>query len=144
MSVKRMDHVGYVVEDLPAAIAFFEELGLELEGEATVEGDWADKIVGLDGMRADIAMMRTPDGHGRVELSTFITPPLHGKAPRAPENAPGIPRMTFVVDAVEDTLERLRPHGAELVGELVQYDIYRYCHIRGPEGVIIGLSEELR
>ena len=145
MTVHRMDHVGVVVEDLAAAVAFFLELGLELEGEATVEGEWADQLLGLDGVRADIAMLRTPDGHGRIELSTFHSPPATSSAPRAPENTPGIPRLTFVVEAVDDALERLRAHGAELVGEVAQYeDIYRYCHIRGPDGIIIGLVEELR
>jgi catechol 2,3-dioxygenase-like lactoylglutathione lyase family enzyme len=144
MTVHRMDHVGVVVEDLAAAIAFFVELGLELEGEATVEGEWADKLIGLDGVRADIAVMRTPDGHGRVELSTFNSPVSTTTAPRAPVDTPGIPRLTFVVDAVDDVLDRLRPHGAELVGEVAQYeDIYRYCYVRGPDGVIIGLAEEL-
>jgi catechol 2,3-dioxygenase-like lactoylglutathione lyase family enzyme len=133
MTLKRMDHVGVVVEDLAAAIAFFVELGLELEGETTVEGEWVDQLVGLDGVRAD------------VELSTFHSPVATGIAPRAPMNTPGIPRLTFVVDAVDDVLDRLRPHGAELVGEVAQHeDIYRYCYVRGPAGVIIGLVEELR
>jgi catechol 2,3-dioxygenase-like lactoylglutathione lyase family enzyme len=145
MTVHRMDHVGVVVEDLAAAIAFFVELGLELEGEATVEGEWADKLIGLDGVRADIAVMRTRDGHGRVELSTFNSPVSTTTAPRAPVDTPGIPRLTFVVDAVDDVLDRLRAHGAELVGEVAQYeDIYRYCYVRGPAGIIIGLLEELR
>ncbi len=144
MTVSRMDHVGVVVEDLAAAIAFFVELGLELEGEATVEGEWADRLIALDGVRTDIAMLRTPDGHSRVELSTFQRPVADASAPRAPVNVPGIPRLTFVVDAVDDVLERLRPHGAELVGEVAQYeDIYRYAYTRGPAGVIIGLVEEL-
>jgi catechol 2,3-dioxygenase-like lactoylglutathione lyase family enzyme len=145
MTVHRMDHAGVVVEDLAAAIAFFAELGLELEGETTVEDEWVDQLTGLDGVRADLAFLRTPDGHGRVELSTFHTPVATGTAPRAPINTPGIPRLTFVVDAVDDTLDRLRPHGAELVGEVVQYrDIYRYCYIRGPASIVIGLVEELR
>ena len=145
MTIHRMDHVGVVVEDLAAAVAFFLELGLELEGETTVEGEFADQLIGLDGVRADIAMLRTPDGHGRVELSTFHTPVANSGAPRAPVNTPGIPRLTFVVDAVDDVLDRLRPHGAELVGEVTQYeDIYRYCYVRGPAGIIIGLVEELR
>ena len=117
MTSYRMDHAGVVVEDLAAAIAFFVELGLELEGEAAVEGEWVDQLVGLDGVRADIAVVRTPDGHGRVELSTFHTPVATSIAPRAPMNTPGIPRLTFVVDAVDDVLDRLRAHGAELVGE---------------------------
>jgi catechol 2,3-dioxygenase-like lactoylglutathione lyase family enzyme len=144
MTIHRMDHVGVVVEDLAAAIAFFVELGMELEGEAALEGEWVDQLVGLDGVRADLAVVRTPDGHGRVELSTFHTPVATTITPTAPVNTPGIPRLTFVVDAVDDVLERLRAHGAELVGKVVQYeDIYRYCYIRGPDGVILGLVEEL-
>ena len=144
MTIYRMDHVGFVVEDLAAAVAFFVELGLELEGEASVEGAWVDQLVGLDGVRADIAFVRTPDGHSRVELSTFHAPVATGTAPRAPVNTPGIPRLTFAVDAVDDVLDRLRAHGAELVGELAQYEnYYRYCYVRGPEGVIIGLVEKL-
>jgi len=140
-----MDHAGVVVEDLAAAVAFFVELGLELEGETTVEGEFVDQLVGLDGVRADLAFVRVPDGNGRVELSTFHTPAATASAPKAPVNTPGIPRLTFVVDAVDDVLGRLRPHGAELVGEVAQYeDIYRYCYVRGPAGVIIGLVEELR
>jgi catechol 2,3-dioxygenase-like lactoylglutathione lyase family enzyme len=140
-----MDHVGVVVEDLPAAVAFFVELGLELEGEATVEGAWADQLLGMDGVRADIAVVRTPDGHGRVELSTFRTPAPTSGPPRAPMNTPGIPRLTFVVDTVEGVLDRLRAHGAELVGEVAQYgDVCRYGYVRGPAGVMIGLVEELR
>ena len=145
MAILRMDHVGVVVEDLAAALAFFVELGLELEGEAAVGGDWADQLLGLDGVRADIAVVRTPDGHTRVELSTFRTPVATSTAPRAPMNTPGIPRLTFVVDAVDDVLYRLRAHGAELVGEVAQYEeIYRYCYVRGPAGVVIGLVEDLR
>jgi catechol 2,3-dioxygenase-like lactoylglutathione lyase family enzyme len=141
----RLDHTGVVVEDLAAAIAFFLELGLELEGETTVEGEWVDQLVGLDGVQADMAFLRTPDGSGRVEVSAFRTPPATSAAPRAPVNTPGIPRLTFVVDAVDDVLDRLRPHGAELVGEVAQYeDIYRYGYVRGPDGIIIGLVEELR
>jgi catechol 2,3-dioxygenase-like lactoylglutathione lyase family enzyme len=145
MTIHRMDHVGVVVEDLAAAIAFFVALGLEREGEAAVEGAWVDQLLGLDGVRADLAVMRTPDGHGRVELSTFRSPVATSSAPRAPMNTPGIPRLTFAVDAVGDVLDRLRPHGAELVGEVAQYgDIYRYCYVRGPDGIVIGLVEELR
>ena len=145
MTVSRLDHTGFVVEDLAAAIAFFVELGLELEGETTFEGEWVDQLVGLDGVRADLAFLRIPDGHGRVELSTFHRPPATGGAPRAPVNTPGIPRLSFVVDDVDDSVQRLRPHEAELVGQVAQYDdIYRYCYIRGPAGVIIGLVEELR
>jgi catechol 2,3-dioxygenase-like lactoylglutathione lyase family enzyme len=145
MTVYRMDHVGVVVEDLAAAVAFFVELGLEPEGETTVEGEWVDQLVGLDGVRADLAFLRTPDGHGRVELSTFHTPVATSGAPKAPVNVPGIPRLTFAVDSVDDVLARLRTHGAELVGEVAQYeDFYRYCYVRGPAGVIIGMVEELR
>jgi len=145
MTVHRMDHAGVVVEDLAAAVAFFVELGLELEGETTVEGEWVDQLVGLDGVRADLAFLRIPDGAGRVELSTFHTPVASSAPPRAPVNTPGIPRLTFVVDAVDDVFGRLRAHGAELVGQVTQYeDIYRYCYVRGPAGVIIGLIEELR
>lgn len=144
VTVHRLDHVGVVVEDLPAAIAFFLELGLELEGEATVEGDWVDRLIGLDGVRADMAVVRTPDGHGRVELSTFHRPVAERSAPRAPVNVPGIPRLTFVVDDVDEVLARLQAHGAELVGEMAQFgDTLRYCYVRGPAGVIIGLVEEL-
>lgn len=144
MTIYRMDHVGVVVEDLAAAIAFFVELGLELEGETSVEGQFPDDLLGLEGVRADIAVVRTPDGHGRVELSTFHSPATTSTAPRTLVETPGIPRLTFVVDAVHDVLGRLRAHGAELVGEVAQYrDIYLYCYIRGPEGIIIGLVEEL-
>ncbi|MGY1663689.1 VOC family protein [Geodermatophilus sp. SYSU D00705] len=145
MTVYRMDHAGVVVEDLAAAIGFFVDLGLELEGETAVERTWVDQLVGLDGVRADLAFLRTPDGRGRVELSTFSAPTATSGAPWAPIDTPGIPRLTFAVDAVDDVLARLRPHGAELVGEVAQYgDAYRYCYVRGPAGVVIGLVEELR
>ena len=144
MTVIRMDHAGYGVEDLEAAIAFFVELGLELEGQATVEGAWADQLIGLTDMRANIAMLRTPDGHSRVELSTFERPVATNPSPSPPVNVPGIPRLTFFVDDVNDTFDRLRPHGAELVGEIAEYeDIYRYGYVRGPAGVIIGLCQDL-
>ena len=144
MAVQRMDHVGVVVEDLTAAIAFFVELGLELEGEASVEGEWADRLIGLDGVKTDIAMLRTPDGRSRVEVSAFRNPTTSAKAPVAPVNVPGIPRLTFVVDDVKDVFERLLPHGAELEGEVVRYEDYcLYCYVRGPDGIIIGLVEEL-
>jgi catechol 2,3-dioxygenase-like lactoylglutathione lyase family enzyme len=144
MSVKRMDHAGIVVEDLQAAIAFFVELGLELEGETTVEGEAADKLIGEDGVRADIAMLKTPDGHSRVELSTFHTPVATAGTTTEPVNTPGIPRLSFVVDSVDDDVNRLRPHGAELVGEVVEFeDVYRYGYVRGPGGVIVGLVEDL-
>ena len=145
MTIIRMDHVGYVVEDLEAAVAFFVELGLELEGETTVGGEWADRLIGLDGVRADIAFLRTPDGIGRVEVSTFQSPVTTTGAPRAPVNVPGIPRITFFVDDVDAIFDRLRPHGAELVGEVAQYeDIYRYAYVRGPAGVIVGLCQDVR
>lgn len=146
MTLKRMDNVLIVVEDLKAAVAFFAELGMELEGETTVEGPWADKVVGLKGVRSDIAMMRTPDGHGRVELSKFHTPPaIRTEARDAPSNALGMRRIMFAVDDVDDVVDRLRSrHGAELVGEIAQYENqYRLCFLRGPEGVVIGLAEEL-
>src|SRR3712207_2189985 len=145
MAIQRMDNVLIVVEDLDAAIAFFAELGMELEGETQVEGPSVDRTVGLEGVRADIAMMRTPDGHGRVELSRFHTPPAVRAEPEsAPSNALGIRRIMFAVDDIEDVVARLRRHGAELVGEIAQYeDIYRLCFVRGPEGIIIGLAEQL-
>jgi catechol 2,3-dioxygenase-like lactoylglutathione lyase family enzyme len=144
MTVHRLDHVGIVVEDLPAAIAFFVELGLELEGEATVEGEFPDRLIALDGVQADIAMLRTPDGHGRVEVSAFRAPKATAGPPRAPVNVPGIPRLTFVVDSVDEVFARLRPHGGELVGEITEYDdVYRYGYVRGPAGVILGLVQEL-
>jgi len=140
-----MDNVLVVVEDLGAAKAFFAELGMELDGETSVEGEWVDRVIGLDGVRADIAMMRTPDGHGRVELTKFHTPPAVRTEPdRAPANTLGIGRIMFAVDDVDDVVGRLRSHGAELVGEIVQYeDIYRLCYVRGPEGIVIGLAERL-
>ena len=142
--LKRMDNVGIVVDDLKAAIAFFVELGLELEGETTVEGRWVDRCVGLDGVRSDIAMLRTPDGRGRLELSKFHAPPATTAQPNAPVNTLGMGRIMFAVTDIEDVLARLRTHGAELVGEVVQYeDSYRLCYVRGPEGIVIALSEEL-
>jgi catechol 2,3-dioxygenase-like lactoylglutathione lyase family enzyme len=145
MTVQRMDNVLIVVEDLEAAKAFFAELGLELEGETQVEGPWVDQVVGLDDVRADIAMMRTPDGHSRVELSRFHTPPAVRAEPEsAPSNALGIRRIMFAVDDIDDVVARLRGHGAELVGEIAQYeDVYRLCFVRGPEGIVIGLAEQL-
>jgi catechol 2,3-dioxygenase-like lactoylglutathione lyase family enzyme len=145
MSLQRMNNVLIVVEDLEAATAFFAELGMELEGETQVEGPWVDSTVGLDDVRADIAMMRTPDGHGRVELSRFHTPPAVRAEPEtAPANALGIRRIMFAVDDVDDVVARLRNHGAELVGEIAQYeDLYRLCFLRGPEGIIIGLAQQL-
>ena len=145
MTLQRMDNVLIVVEDIEAAKAFFAELGMELEGQTTVEGPWVDRTVGLSDVRADIAMMRTPDGHGRVELSQFHTPPAVRTEPEdAPANALGIRRIMFAVDDIDDTVARLRSHGAELLDEIAQYqDIYRLCFLRGPEGIIIGLAEQL-
>src|SRR4051794_29011001 len=145
MTLQRMDNVLIVVEDLEAATAFFAELGMELEGQTQVEGPWVDSTVGLDGVRADIAMMRTPDGHSRVELSKFHTPPAVRVEPQsAPSNALGIRRIMFAVEDIDDVVARLRRHGAELVGEIAQYkDMYRLCFVRAPEGFVIGLAEEL-
>jgi catechol 2,3-dioxygenase-like lactoylglutathione lyase family enzyme len=145
MTLQRMDNVLIVVEDLEAAKAFFTELGMELEGEGQVEGPSVDSVVGLEGVRADIAMMRTPDGHGRVELSRFHTPPAVRAEPRdAPSNALGIRRIMFAVEDIDDVVARLRGHGGELVGEIAQYeDAYRLCFMRGPEGIVIGLAEQL-
>jgi catechol 2,3-dioxygenase-like lactoylglutathione lyase family enzyme len=139
-----MDHVGVVVEDLAAATAFFVELGLELHGEGSVEGDWVDRVVGLDGVHSDIAMLETPDGHGRVELTKFHSPPAQGGERHAPPNALGIRHLTLEVDDVDDAVARLRAHGAELVGEVERYkDIYRLCYVRGPEGIIVELAERI-
>src|SRR5919112_1547305 len=145
MTIQRMDNVLIVVEDLEAAKAFFTELGMELEAETTVEGPWADRVVGLEGVRSDIAMMRTPDGHGRVELSKFHTPPaVRAEPENAPANTLGMRRIMFTVDDVDDVVARLRSHGGELVGEIAHYDDkYRLCFLRGPEGIIIGLAEQL-
>jgi catechol 2,3-dioxygenase-like lactoylglutathione lyase family enzyme len=145
MTIERMDNVLIVVADLEAAKAFFTELGMELEGETQVEGPWVGRTIGLDDVRADIAMMRTPDGHGRVELTTFHAPPAVPSEPRnAPANTLGIRRIMFAVDDVDEVVARLRNHGAELVGEITQYDdVYRLCFVRGPEGIIIGLAQEL-
>jgi catechol 2,3-dioxygenase-like lactoylglutathione lyase family enzyme len=139
-----MDNVGIVVDDLPATIAFFGELGLELEGRATVEGEWAGRVTGLRDQRVETAMMRTPDGHGRIELSRFLAPPIVADHRNAPVNALGYLRVMFAVDDLDDTLTRLREHGAQLVEEVVQYeDVYRLCYIRGPEGILIGLAEQI-
>jgi catechol 2,3-dioxygenase-like lactoylglutathione lyase family enzyme len=144
MTIQRMDNVGIVVDDLKAAIAFFAELGLELEGETTVEGRWLDRVVGLDGVRSDIAMMRTPDGHGRLELSKFHTPPATAAEPNAPVNRLGMGRIMFAVTVIQDVLARLQARGAQLVGEVVQYeDEYLLCSVRGPEGIVIALAEQL-
>jgi catechol 2,3-dioxygenase-like lactoylglutathione lyase family enzyme len=144
MTIQRMDNVLVVVDDLEAAKAFFVELGMELEGQATVEGPSVDRLVGLDGVRSDIAMMRTPDGHGRIELDKFHTPPARNTDPNAPVNTLGIRRIMFAVDDIEAVLARLQAHGAELVGEVVQYeDKNRLCYVRGPEGIMIALAEQL-
>jgi catechol 2,3-dioxygenase-like lactoylglutathione lyase family enzyme len=145
MTIQRLDNVLIVVDDLEAAKAFFAELGMELEGEITVEGPWVDQTVGLNGVRATNAMMRTPDGHGRIELSKFHTPAaVRAEPANAPANTLGIGRIMFAVDDIDDVVARLRNHGGELVDEIVQYeDIYRLCFLRGPEGIIIGLAEEL-
>src|SRR4051812_35090288 len=145
MTIQRMDNVLIVVEDLEAAKAFFVELGMELEGETTVEGPWVDSVVGLKGVRSDIAVMRTPDGHGKVELSKFHSPPAVKAEPESASNTLGIGRIMFAVEGIDEVVARLEKHGAELVGEIAQYeDIYRLCYMRGPEGIIIGLAEELR
>ena len=144
VTVQRMDNVGIVVESLDTTIAFFAELGLELEGRATIEGEWAGRVTGLGDQHVEIAMMRTPDGHSRLELSRFLTPPPIADHRNAPVNALGYLRVMFAVDDLDDTLARLREHGAQLVGEVVQYeDVYRLCYIRGPEGLLIGLAEQI-
>lgn len=144
MAVKRMDNVGIVVENLDAAIAFFIELGLELEGRSPIEGAWADGVTGLPGMRVEIAMMRTPDGHSRLELSRFDAPPIAADHRTAPVNSLGYLRVMFAVDDLDDTLTRLTGLGAKVVGEVVNYEnIYRLCYIRGPEGILIGLAEQV-
>ena len=143
MPVQRMDNVGIVVDDLPATIAFFRELGLDLEGQATIEGDWAGRVTGLPDMRVEMAMMRTPDGHSRLELTKFHTPAAIGDAPSAP-NTLGIRRIMFAVEGIHDVVARLQAIGAELVGDLVQYeDSFRLCYVRGPEGILVALAEQL-
>lgn len=144
MTVKRMDNVGIVVASLDAAISFFTELGLEFEGRATIEGEWAGRVTGLCDQRVEIAMMRTPDGHSRLELSRFLTPPAVADHRKTPVNALGYLRVMFTVEDIDDTLTRLRRHGAQLVGEVVQYEhAYLLCYVRGPEGLLIGLAQEL-
>lgn len=144
MSVMRMDNVGIVVEDIDAAIEFFTELGLVLEGRAPIEGEWADGVTGLRDMRVEIAMLRTPDGHGRIELSRFLAPAVVADHRTAPVNSLGYLRVMFAVDDLDDTLARLGQRGAEVVGKVVQYeDMYRLCYIRGPEGILIGLAQQL-
>lgn len=145
MTVKRMDNVGIVVEDIEAAIEFFTELGLVLEGRAMIEGEWAGRVTGLGTQHVEIAMMRTPDGHSRIEMSRFLAPPVVADHRNAPVNALGYLRVMFAVEDIDDTLARLGKRGAELVGEVVQYEnMYRLCYIRGPEGILIGLAQELR
>ena len=145
MTIKRMDHVSVVVDDLPAAIAFFTTLGMAREGGMPVEGPWVDRVNGLEGVQVDIVMMRTPDGHGRLELTKFRNPELVALEPAiAPSNALGLRSVMFAVESVDDTVARLRAHGAELIGEVVQYeDKYRLCYVRGPAGIIVALAEEL-
>jgi catechol 2,3-dioxygenase-like lactoylglutathione lyase family enzyme len=144
MAIKRMDHVSVVVDDLDAAVAFFVELGLELEGKAPIEGRWVDRVNALDDVRVDIVMVRTPDGHSRLELTKFHAPAAIGTGQAAPPNTLGLRSIMFAVDDIEDVLARLRAHGADLVGELVQYeDSYRLCYVRGPEGIIVALAEQL-
>jgi catechol 2,3-dioxygenase-like lactoylglutathione lyase family enzyme len=142
-TIRRMDNIAIVVDDLAAAKAFFAELGLELEGEATVEGSAVDRLVALEGVRSDIAMMRTPDGHGRLELTKYHTPPSRDGDPHAPANTLGNHRIMFAVEDIDDIVDRLRPHGAELVGELVRYEnSYRLCYLRGPAGIMVALAEQ--
>lgn len=145
MTIKRMDHVTVVVDDLPAAIAFFTTLGMTLMGEAAVEGPWVDRLCGLEGCQADIAMMRTPDGHGQIELTKYRNPGLVAVEPAiAPPNTLGLRQIMFEVDDIEDTVARLRAHGGELMGEVVQYqDVYKLCYLRGPAGIIVALAEAL-
>jgi catechol 2,3-dioxygenase-like lactoylglutathione lyase family enzyme len=144
MAIQRLDHVGIVVDDLAAATEFFVELGLEPRGGALVEGGWVDRVVGLDGVRSELVMLRTPDGQGRVELAKFHSPPSHGGDRQAPANATGIRHVAFVVEDIDDAVDRLRARGAELVGELERYeDSYRLCYVRGPEGIIVELAEEI-
>ena len=144
MAIKRMDNMGIVVDDLDAAVDFFTELGLELEGRGAVEGEWAGRVTGLGDQQVEIVMMRTPDGHSRLELSRFIRPSVIEDHRDAPVNALGYLRVMFAVEDIDDTLKRLRSHGAQLVGDVVRYeDVYRLCYIRGPGGLLIGLAEEL-
>jgi catechol 2,3-dioxygenase-like lactoylglutathione lyase family enzyme len=145
MALRRLDNIGIVFADMDAAVAFFEELGLEVEGRTTIEGEWSDRVVGLDGQIVDIAMMRTPDGHSRLELMRYQQPDVITPVPQdAPANTLGLRRLMFAVDDLQDTLARLQAHGAELIGEVVNYaDAYLLCYLRGPEGVTVALAEEL-
>jgi catechol 2,3-dioxygenase-like lactoylglutathione lyase family enzyme len=145
MAIKRMDNVGIVVEDLTKAISFFQELGLHLEGRAMIEGEWAGRVTGVSDQKLEIAMMGTPDGHSRLELCRFLQPKIIADHRTAPVNSLGYLRVMFAVDDLDDTLRRLAPLGANLVGEVVQYqDTYRLCYIRGPEGILIGLAQQLK
>jgi len=146
MAIQRLDNVLIVVDDLDAVISFFVELGMELEGKGPVEGRWVERVIGIDDVRQDVAMLRIPDGHGRIELARFHTPKAISAEPKnAPANTLGIRRIMFAVDDIDDVVARLRAHGAELVGAVAQYeDVYRLCYVRGPEGIIVGLAEELR
>jgi catechol 2,3-dioxygenase-like lactoylglutathione lyase family enzyme len=145
MALLRMDNIGIVFEDLDGAIDFFAELGLELEGRMVVEGEWAGRVVGIEGMRCEIAMMKTPDGHGKLELSRFLQPAVITPEPRnAPQNTLGLRRIMFAVDDIRDTVARLQTRGAQLVGDIVDYEnIYRLCFLRGPEGILIALAEQI-
>jgi len=145
VTIRRMDNVLIVVDDIDAVIAFFVELGMELEGKGPVEGRWVERVIGIDDVRQDVAMLRTPDGHGRIELAMFHAPSAIRAEPlEAPANTLGIRRIMFAVDDIDDVIARLRPHGAELVGEVAQYEeIFRLCYVRGPEGIIVGLAEEI-
>ena len=145
MTIQRMDNVAIVVDDLDAAVAFFAELGLELEGRGQIEGVWADRTVGLDGIRSEIAMMRTPDGHSKLELTKYHTPAARRAVPEnPPPNTLGLHRVMFAVDDIDDAVARLRTHGAELLGEVAQYEsVYRLCYLRGPAGVIVALAEQI-
>jgi catechol 2,3-dioxygenase-like lactoylglutathione lyase family enzyme len=145
MTLQRMDNVGIVVEDLDAAVAFFEALGLELEGRTQVEGEWVDRTVGLEGVRSDIAMMRTPDGHGKLELCRYRSPAASAAGPgNPPPNTPGLHRVMFAVDDLDDTLSRLRPHGGEILDEVTRYEnLFRLCYLRGPAGIIVALAEQI-
>ena len=145
MAIQRMDNVAIVVDDLDAAVRFFTELGMELEGKASIEGPWADRTVGLDGVRSDIAVMRTPDGHSKLELTKYHSPAASAADPESPPpNTLGLHRVMFAVDDIDDTIARLRAHGAELLGDVAQYeDIFRLCYLRGPAGIIVALAEQI-
>lgn len=144
MTIQRMDHVGVVVDDLDAAVAFFVELGMEAEEKSSVAGEWVDSVVGLDDVRVDIAFVRTPDGHGRLELTKFHNPVATTAEPDAPANTIGLRRLMFAVDDIDEVVARMQAHGAELVGEVAQYeDVYRLCYLRGPEGIIVALAQQI-